>query len=90
MSMNDTFREMKNFHAELSRFNESLRSSMTDLQKNHDQVSPLWQDDMRKEYDSQWREFDETMKNYLKREAPAYVQFLDQKLRALAAYLGVR
>ena len=90
MSMNDTFREMQNFHRELVRFNESLRASMNDLQKNHEQVSPLWQDDMRKEYDAQWREFDEMMKNYLKREGPAYTQFLDQKLRALAAFLGRR
>ena len=87
MSLNDTFREMKNFHNELSRFNENLRSSMSDLHKNHDQVSPLWQDDMRKEYDSQWREFDEMMKNYTNREGPAYVQSLDQKLKALAGYL---
>ncbi len=87
MSMNDTFREMKNFHDELRRFNENLKSSMTDLQKNHDQVSPLWQDDMRKDYDSQWREFDEMMKNYLQREGPDYVQFLDRRLKALAGYL---
>jgi len=90
MSMNDTFREMQNFHRELVRFNENLRASMNDLQNNHDQVSPLWQDDMRQEYDAQWREFDETMKNYLKREAPAYSQFLSKKLQALSRYLGGR
>jgi hypothetical protein len=90
MSMNDTFREMQNFHRELVRFNENLRASMNDLQKNHDQVSPLWQDDMRKEYDAQWREFDEIMKNYLKREAPAYSQFLSKKLQDLSRYLGRR
>jgi uncharacterized protein YukE len=90
MSMNDTFREMRNFHAELGRFNSQLQGSMNDLQANHDLVSPLWQDDMRKDYDSQWREFDEMMKNYLNREGPAYVQFLDQKLQALSRYLGHR
>lgn len=90
MSMNDTFREMQNFHRELVRFNENLRASMNDLQKNHDQVSPLWQDDMRKEYDAQWREFDEIMKNYLKWEAPAYSQFLSKKLQDLSRYLGHR
>jgi uncharacterized protein YukE len=82
--MNDTFREMKNFHDELRRFNQNLQSSMNDLQNNHDQVSPLWQDDMRKEYDAQWREFDEMMKNYLNREAPAYTQFLDKKLKSFS------
>ncbi|MBP0013399.1 MAG: hypothetical protein J7525_09825 [Roseofilum sp. SID3] len=81
---------MRIFYSELNRFNDNLRSSMNDLQKNHDRVSPLWQDDMRKEYDRQWQEFDEMMKNYLQREAPAYSQFLDQKLQDLARYLGHR
>lgn len=88
MSLNDTFREMRHFHAELSRFNDQLQGSMSDLQANHDRVSPIWKDDMRKDYDSQWREFDEMMKGYIKREGPVYVQFLDQKLRSLARYLG--
>jgi uncharacterized protein YukE len=90
MSMNDTFREMRNFHAELQRFNGQLQASMSDLQANHDRVSPIWQDDMRKDYDAQWQEFDEMMKRYLSREGPAYVQFLDQKLQALSRYLGHR
>ncbi|WP_152551043.1 hypothetical protein [Picosynechococcus sp. NKBG042902] len=60
---------------------------MNNLQKNHDQVSPLWQDDMRKNYDAQWGEFDDLMKNYLKREAPAYSQFLKKKLQDLNRYL---
>jgi len=88
--MNDTFREMRNFHTELQRFNDQLQGSMNDLQTNHDHVSPIWQDDMRKEYDSQWQKFDEEMKTYLSREGPAYVQFLDQKLQALARFLGYR
>ena len=90
MSMNDTFREMRNFHAELGRFNDQLKASMGDLQSNHERVSPIWQDDMRKDYDSQWQEFDEMMKRYLRREGSAYVQFLDQKLQALSRYLGHR
>ena len=90
MSMNDTFREMRNFHSELRRFNEQIGASMNDLESNHDRVSPIWQDDMRKEYNSQWQDFDEMMKRYLGREGPAYEQFLDQKLRALSRYLGYR
>lgn len=90
MGLNDTFREMHNFHAELQRFNSQLQASMSDLQTNHDRVSPIWQDDMRKDYDAQWQEFDEMMKQYLSREGPAYVQFLDQKLKALSIYLGHR
>jgi uncharacterized protein YukE len=90
MSMNDTFREMRNFHAELTKFNDQLGASMKDLQSNHDHVNPLWQDDMRKEYDSHWRELDEMMKNYLTREGPNYSNFLAKKLQDLARYLGHR
>lgn len=90
MSMNETFHQMKAFHAELRQFNDQLTASMSDLQSNHDRVAPIWQDDMRKDYDARWAEFDEKMKYYLSREGPAYVQFLDQKLRALSQYLGHR
>lgn len=87
MSMDDTFREMKNFHQELRRFNDMMKVSMNDLQQKHDYVNPHWQDEMRKEYDARWREFDEMMKRYLRQEGPRYDQFLDSKLRHLAQYL---
>lgn len=87
MSMDDTFREMQRFNAELRKFNEQLQGSMRDLQNHHDQVSPIWQDEMRKEYDSQWQEFDDMMKRYLTREGPNYVQFLDKKIGDLSRYL---
>jgi uncharacterized protein YukE len=90
MSMNDTFREMRNFHQELARFNDGLRGTMTELQSRQDRVSPIWQDDMRQEYDLQWRELDEMMKHYLSKESIGYSQFLDRKLQSLARYLGYR
>ncbi len=87
MSKDDTFREMKNFHQELRRFNDMMKVSMNDLQQKHDRVNPYWQDEMRKEYDARWREFDEMMKRYLTHEGPRYAEFLDVKLRHLAQYL---
>jgi uncharacterized protein YukE len=90
MSLDDTFRQMQKFHSSLSRFNDLLLASMRELQANHDKVSPFWQDEMRREYDSQWQEFDEMIKQYLSRTAPNYVQFLDAKLRDLGKYLHGR
>jgi uncharacterized protein YukE len=87
MSMDDTFREMKNFHQELRQFNDLMKVSMNDLQQKHDRVDPYWQDEMRKEYDYKWREFDEMMKRYLSNDGPKYDQFLDSKLRHLSQYL---
>ncbi|MEO1432439.1 MAG: hypothetical protein AAFV71_25890 [Cyanobacteria bacterium J06633_8] len=85
--MDDTFREMQRFNAELRKFNEQLQSSMRDLQHHHHQVSPIWQDEMYKEYDSQWQEVDDTMKRYLTREGPKYVEFLQKKINDLSRYL---
>ena len=90
MSMDDTFREMQRFHTELRKFNDMLGVSMKELQANHDKVSPHWQDEMRRDYDAQWREFDEMMKRYMNREGPNYVRFLDEKLRHLSRYLRGR
>ncbi len=90
MSLDDTFRHMQKFHAELSRFNDMLLASMSDLHAHHDQVSPLWQDEMRRDYDSRWQKFDEMMKQYLNRTGRSYIQFLDTKLRDLSKYLRGR
>lgn len=87
MSLDDTFVQMGHFARELELFNQHLKVSMQDLQTNHDRVSPLWQDAMRREHDAQWREFDEMIKNYLARESKEYEEFLASKLRSLHGYL---
>jgi uncharacterized protein YukE len=87
MSMDDQFIQMQNFHRALNSFNEHLRSSVADLESKHEQVSPHWQDEMRKHYDSLWDRFDEAMKRYVGSDGPNYVEFLTIKLQALRRYL---
>jgi len=87
MSMDDTYFQMQNFERTLRSFNEHLKSSMRELQDQHENVSPHWQDEMRKHYDSVWSPFQETMKHYIVSEAPNYVEFLNIKLYALRRYL---
>ena len=87
MSLDDTFREMKRFSDELTRFNDKLKSSQLDLDSKHETVSPLWQDEMRREYDAEWNYFREILKNYLSRESPRYELFLETKLKHLSQYL---
>ena len=41
MSMNDQFREMQIFRDELTSFNDNLKNSVSDLETQHDSVSPL-------------------------------------------------
>ena len=87
MSMDEQFEQMKIFDAELDRFNNSLAAGLQELQKAHDLVSPLWQDEMRRKYDAIWTPFHERMEQYTKREAPAFTVFLRNKIRHLREYL---
>jgi uncharacterized protein YukE len=85
--MDDTFRELQIFRNALENFNRKLKESMNELEDKHNNVSPHWQDEMRKAYDSVWEPLYETMENYINREAPAYEHFLDEKIKAVGRYL---
>lgn len=87
MSMDDTYMQMKKFEQNLRSFNDELKSSMRQLETQHENISPLWQDDMRKHYDAVWGPFLATMKHYIKTEGPSYVEFLNIKIHALGRYL---
>lgn len=87
MSMDDQFIQMQRFHHALTEFNEHLGSSVKDIEARHEYVSPHWQDEMRKHYDSVWGPFEATMKRYIESEGPNYVQFLIIKIQALRRYL---
>ena len=83
----ETFHSMQDFRLLLSQFNDSLRTSVMDLERQHDSVSPLWQDQWRKDYDMIWQPFEETMKHYLNSGGPNYIEFLDHKSDAMRRYL---
>lgn len=86
--MDEQYWEMRNFRDALVRFNERLRMSVSDLEAEHDKVSPYWQDQWRKEYDSIWGPFEETMKRYLNSDGVNYAEFLEIKIQALKRYLN--
>jgi hypothetical protein len=85
--MDEQFEQMRTFTHQLIEFNARLKASVRDLKEKHNQVSPLWQDEMRRYYDAVWEPFEETMDHYLAVEAPNYVEFLEIKLHALRGYL---
>lgn len=87
MSMDEQYAQMQQFHRALCQFNDHLAVSMQDLISQHDQVSPYWQDEMRRMYDAHWNPLDQAMRNYLLREGPAFTAFLTRKLRYLEGYL---
>jgi uncharacterized protein YukE len=87
MSMDETYIEMQNFERTLRAFNEQLKASLNELEAQHENVSPHWQDEMRRHYDSVWGPFLQTMKHYVASEGPGYVEFLNIKIHALRRYL---
>jgi len=88
--MNEQLDQLLRFRDQLIRFNMALRHSMHDLQKSHDHVSPMWHDDMRKDYDAQWEPLQEMLRHYDRKEGPSYVEFLSIKIHKLENYLHGR
>jgi uncharacterized protein YukE len=87
MSMDEQYDEMRKFHAALTTFNEHLRASMSDLEEQHKQVSPHWQDAMRRTYDAHWQPLEQAMRQYLNRDGPVYLKFLERKISHIERYL---
>lgn len=87
MSMDEQYAMMMQFERSLSDFNASLRMSLSELESAHANVSPHWQDEMRRQYDALWGTFLETMKHYDRSEGPSYVEFLNIKIHALRRFL---
>jgi hypothetical protein len=85
--MDEVRDRMAQFEAELSGFQESLRSSIQDLHQHHDRVSPLWQDEMRRDYDARWLPLEEAMDEYIRRIGPEQVETMLTKLRHLEGFL---
>lgn len=87
MSMDDVYNTMNVFEQELESFNDKLKLSFNDLHKNHEVVSPLWDDSMRKEYDSKWLSIEEKMNQYITVDGGNYIEVLIEKLEAIKGYL---
>jgi uncharacterized protein YukE len=87
MSLDETYVQMQNFEKALRDFNMNLRASLAELEAQHDKVSPIWNDQMRKKYDAIWGPFLQTMKHYNVSEGPGYIEFLNIKLHTLRRYL---
>ncbi len=86
--MDEQYQQMQRFLKELEGFNVALTESLQELRVKHDAVSPLWQDQFRRQYDAQYAQFIENMERYCYREAQKYENFLSSKMTSLRNYLG--
>ena len=87
MSMDDVHEQVRALTQELEAFNGGLRGTFNAVKDSHANVSPLWDDTMRREYDQTWLPLDEAMQDYVQRVGPQYVDLLIERLRHLEAYL---
>jgi hypothetical protein len=85
--MDDVHQALLIFNHELNKFNEHLAASAEDLSRCHDLVSPVWQDQMRRQYEAQYGPLREMIGNYVQRGGPAYIDFLEEKVMLAKWYL---
>jgi hypothetical protein len=85
--MDDVFEHMLAFRHALARFQEVLEASAAEIRSRHDEVDPLWQDEARRFYDAHYGPLHAMLQRYLHFQGPDYLRFLEEKLRAIDAYL---
>lgn len=86
-SMDDVFERMQRFARVLGEFQDALAASLNDLDRHHAAVAPLWRDERRRAYDAEYAPLHAFLVRYARELGPAYLEFLDEKLRALDQYL---
>ncbi len=89
MSANDLAITGMVFLEKLEDFNNLVRITFeTDVEQSHDKVSPMWQDDMRREYDTIWQPLKEQMEDYIRIIGPSHVETIRPRMEALLEYLN--
>lgn len=80
-------RDLHRFHARLVRFDEELTAGLSELERQHEQIDPVWRDRFRREYDRRYEELSTPVGAYADSEADAFERFLAGQIRALRRYL---
>jgi uncharacterized protein YukE len=88
VNMDDQVQELIAFHRELTSFNTRLNGSVNELERSHDSVNAVWQDDMRRAYDAQYGPLQTNITRYVRLEGPRYLDFLQLKIRYAQRYLN--
>lgn len=87
MSLDDVYERARALESRLSAFHDSLRMAFDQVMHAHAQVSPYWDDSMRREYDQQWVPLAEAMEDFTHSVGPRYVELLTERMRHLQAFL---
>lgn len=87
MSMDDQYEQLRRFSSRLAHANSALHAASQNLARAHERVDHDWQDALRREYDRLYSPLGDRVTRYLHHDAPAYEQFLREKIQALNRYL---
>jgi hypothetical protein len=87
MSMDDIHDRAQALERGLEQFIARLKTSFLDVERSHQAVTPLWDDSMSRDYQRSWQPLEESMKDFIQRVSPQYVDTLLERLRHLKAYL---
>lgn len=86
--MDAQYEALKRFRQDLIDFDDRLRASVAELEDCLEQVSPLWQDEMRRSFDQLWAPFRTDILHFARSEGPGYVEFITLKMHQTAKYLN--
>lgn len=87
-NLDDVYERMRAFRDRLEEFQDVLRAGHTDMTNRHDDIAAGWTDAAARDYHARHDPLAETLKRYIDRTGPDYLDFLADKLRALDAYLN--
>lgn len=87
MNLDETWEALQSFQLELRAFNDRLRSDRAELQLRHDEIDPLWQDKLRRDYDLAIQELDAQVKAYTGARSQRLEEFMEIKIAQLRSYL---
>jgi hypothetical protein len=86
-SMDDINRVALALERELERFNARLKGAVKEVEKSHQLLKPLWDDEMGRDYEKSRQPLADAMERYNHLFGPFYQNELVQRLRHIQAYL---
>jgi hypothetical protein len=87
MSLEDQYHGIVNFHTRVCRFNETVQLVCLDLQKMHDVLETVWQEETRHQYETLYQSMLEGLQQYARLQGPIFADALKNQASLLEGYL---
>jgi uncharacterized protein YukE len=87
MSLDETYQALSHFARELRGFDETIRASHSELARLNENLSGLWTDSARVDYDRALADLELQLDRYVGSQSEEFERFLDMKISQLRTYL---